>query len=67
MVFSIFVPFHSKKKKKAFRSSLSFHRKYICLIEYIGAQKSTSSGVPVHASAGVLPLAMKALLATLIE
>jgi hypothetical protein len=34
---------------------------------YIGGQKSTSSGVPTHASAGVLPLAMQALLVTLIE
>jgi hypothetical protein len=37
------------------------------LTGYIGGQKSTSSGVPIHASAGVLPLAMQALLVTLIE
>jgi hypothetical protein len=30
-------------------------------------KKSTSSGVPMHTSAGVLPLAMQALLVTLIE
>jgi hypothetical protein len=47
--------------------SLSFHRKHICLTEYIGEQKSTSSGVPIHASKGVLLLAMQALLVTLIE
>jgi hypothetical protein len=53
------------KKKKAFRYSLSSYKKYICLIGYIGGQKSTSSRVPVHASAGVLPLALQALLVTL--
>jgi hypothetical protein len=47
--------------------SLSFHRKHVCLTEYIGGQKSTSSGVPTHASKGVLLLAMQALLVTLIE
>jgi hypothetical protein len=58
-VFSVFVPYSSKKKKNnAFTCSLSFHRKYIYLTGYIGGQKSTSSGVPIHASAGVLPLAM---------
>jgi hypothetical protein len=66
MVLSVFVPY-CRKKKNAFRHSLSFHRKYIGLIGYIGGQKSTSSGVPIHASAGVLPLAMQALLVTLIE
>jgi hypothetical protein len=39
----------------------------ICLTGSIAGQKSTSSGVPIHASAGVLPLAMHALLVTLIE
>jgi hypothetical protein len=34
---------------------------------YIGGQKSTSLGVPIHTSAGVLPLVMQALLVTLIE
>jgi hypothetical protein len=57
-VFSIFAPYQAK----AFRCSLSFHKKYICLTEYIEGQKSTSSGVPIHTSAGVLPLAMQALL-----
>jgi hypothetical protein len=47
--------------------SLSFHRKHICLTGYIGEQKSTSSRVPIHASKGVLLLAMQALLVTLIE
>jgi hypothetical protein len=47
--------------------SLSFHRKHICLTGCIGEQKSTSSGVPIHASKGVLLLAMQALLVTLIE
>jgi hypothetical protein len=56
MVFSIFVPYCSKKKN-ALRCSLSFHRKYICLTGYIGGQNSTSSGVPIHTS----------LLVTLIE
>jgi hypothetical protein len=37
------------------------------LTGYIGGQKSTSSGVPIHASKGVLLLAMQALMATLIE
>jgi hypothetical protein len=54
-------------KKNAIRHSFSFHRKYICLIGYIREQKSTSSGVPIHASTGVFPLAMQALLVTLIE
>jgi hypothetical protein len=39
----------------------------ICLTGYIRGQKSTSSGVPVHVSAGPLPMAMQALLVTLIE
>jgi hypothetical protein len=39
----------------------------ICLTGYIGGQKFTSLGVPIHVSAGVLPLAMHALLVTLIE
>jgi hypothetical protein len=47
--------------------TLSFHKKYICLTGYIGEQKSTSSGIPIHASTGVLLLAMQALLITLIE
>jgi hypothetical protein len=47
--------------------SLSFHKKHICLTEYIGGQKSTSSGIPVHASTWVLLLAMQALLVTLTE
>jgi hypothetical protein len=72
MVFSIFVPYCSKKKKKktknnAFRCSLSFHRKYIHLTGYTGGQKSTSSRVPIHASTEVLPLDMQALLVTLVE
>jgi hypothetical protein len=50
---------------KAFR--LSFHKKHICLTEYIGGQKFTSSGVPIHVSTGVLLLAMQVLLVTLIE
>jgi hypothetical protein len=37
----------------------------ICLTGYTGGQKSTSSKVPVHASTGILPLAMQALLVTL--
>jgi hypothetical protein len=63
-----------KKKKlkcpytaKAFRHSLSFHKKHICLTGYIGGQKFTPSEVPIHASSGVLPLAMQTLLVTLIE
>jgi hypothetical protein len=32
-----------------------------------GTKKSTSSKVPIHASTGVLPLAMQTLLVTLIE
>jgi hypothetical protein len=48
-------------------NTLSFHKKHICLIGYIGGQNSTSSGVPIHTSAGVLPLAMQASLVTLIE
>jgi hypothetical protein len=68
MVFSVFVPYHSTHtQKNAFRHALSFHRKYIFLKGYIGGQKSTSSRVPIHTSAGVLPLAMQALLVTLIE
>jgi hypothetical protein len=47
--------------------SLSFHKKHVCLTKYIGGQKSTSSGVPIHASTAVLLLAMQALLVTLIE
>jgi hypothetical protein len=47
--------------------SLSFHRKHMCLTGYIGGQKSTSSGVPIHASKGVLLLAMQALLVSLIR
>jgi hypothetical protein len=39
----------------------------ICLTGYIEGQKSTLSGVPIHASAGVLFLAMQALWVTLIE
>jgi hypothetical protein len=39
--------------------TLSFHEKHICLTGYIGGQKSTSSGVPIHLSAGVLPLSCK--------
>jgi hypothetical protein len=39
----------------------------ICLTGYIGGQTSTSSGIPIHTSAGVLPLAMQAILVTLIE
>jgi hypothetical protein len=39
----------------------------ICLTGYIGGQNSTSSKVPDHSSTGVLPLAMQALLFTLIE
>jgi hypothetical protein len=39
----------------------------MCLTGYIGEQKSTSSRVPIHASKGVLLLAMQALLATLIR
>jgi hypothetical protein len=46
--------------------SLSFHKKHVCLTAYIGGQKSTSSGVPIHASTGVLLLAMQAFLVTLI-
>jgi hypothetical protein len=52
---------------KAFRCTLSFHKKHVCFTGYIGGQKSTSSGVPIHASAGVLPLVMQALLVTLTE
>jgi hypothetical protein len=47
--------------------TLSSYKKYICLTGYIRGQKSTSSGVPIHASAGVLPLVMQALLVTLTE
>jgi hypothetical protein len=47
--------------------ALSLHKKHICLTRYIGGQKSNSSGVPIHAFAGVLPLATQALLVTLIE
>jgi hypothetical protein len=61
----IFCPLPEKKPPDAL--TLSFHKKHICLTEYIGGQKSTSSGVPIHASAGVLLLAMQALLVTLIE
>jgi hypothetical protein len=71
-IFFVFVPSaaktkQNKTKNNAFRLSLSFHRKYICLIGYIGRQKLTSSGVLIHDSAGVLPLAVQALMATLIE
>jgi hypothetical protein len=62
-VFSVFAPYCSK----SFRHSLSFHKKHICLTGYIRGQKSTSSGVPIHASTGILPLAMQVLLVTLIE
>jgi hypothetical protein len=62
-----FSPFLPLTGAKAFRCSLSFHKKQICLVGYIGGQKSTSSGVPIHASAGVLPLAMQVLLVTLIK
>jgi hypothetical protein len=58
-IFSVFAPY--------FRCSLSFHKKHICLTGYIGGQNSTSSGVPIHTSPGVLPLAMQALLVTLIK
>jgi hypothetical protein len=54
-------------KKNAFRRSLSFYRKNIFLISYIGEQKLTSSRVPIHASAGVLPLSKVTLLVTLIK
>jgi hypothetical protein len=36
-------------------------------VSYMGEQKSTSSGIPIHVSTGVLPLAMQALLVSLIE
>jgi hypothetical protein len=65
MVFSVFIPYCNKNN--AFGCSLSFHRKYICLTGYVGGQKSTSSGVPIHTSTGVLPLAMQDLLVTLVE
>jgi hypothetical protein len=57
-------PFLPLTRAKAFR--LSFHKKHKCLTGYIGGQKSTSSGVPIHASIGVLLLVMQALLVTLI-
>jgi hypothetical protein len=57
----------AEKKKNAVRHSLSFHRKYIHLTGYRGGQRSISSGVPIHTSTGVLPLAVEALLVTLIE
>jgi hypothetical protein len=62
-------PFLPPTEAKASRCSLalSFHKKHICLTGYIGGQTSTSSGVPIHASKGVLLLAMQALLVTLIE
>jgi hypothetical protein len=60
MVFSIFVPYCHKNN--AFRHFLSFDRKYIYFIGYIGGQKSTSSGVPIHTSTEVLSLDMQALL-----
>jgi hypothetical protein len=56
-------------RAKAFRCalslslSLSLNKKHVCLTEYIGGQRSTSSGVPIHASIG----AIQALLVTLIE
>jgi hypothetical protein len=56
-VFSFFI--HYQSKKNAFRHSIYFHRKYICLIGCIRGQKSTSTGV--------LPLPMQALLVTLIR
>jgi hypothetical protein len=59
-----FCPLLEQKPPNAL--SLSFHRKHICLTEYIGGQKPTSSGIPIHASKGVLLLAMQALLVTLI-
>jgi hypothetical protein len=45
-------PFLPPTGAKASRCSLSlsFHKKHICLTGYIGEQKSTSSGVPIHAS-----------------
>jgi hypothetical protein len=53
------------KKKQTNKHSFSFHKKYICLTGYIRGQKSTLSGVPIHTSAEVLPLAMHTLLVTL--
>jgi hypothetical protein len=66
---SVFCPFPEQKPPDALSLSLSlsFHRKHICLTGYIWGQKSTSSGVPIHASKAVLLLAMQALLVTLIE
>jgi hypothetical protein len=46
---SIFAPYQSKSLQML---SLSFHKKHVCLTEYIGGQKSTSSRVPIHASMG---------------
>jgi hypothetical protein len=60
-------PSLTRAKASRCSHSLSFHKKHICLTKYIGVQKSTSSGVPIHASKGVLLLAMQALLVTLIE
>jgi hypothetical protein len=53
MVFSIFAPYQSKSLQKC-----SLLIESICLTGYIGGQKSSSSGVPIHASAEVLLLAM---------
>jgi hypothetical protein len=61
---SVFLPLPEQKPSDALTPS--FHKKHICLIECVGGQKSTS-GVPIHASTGVLLLAMQALLVTLIE
>jgi hypothetical protein len=61
---SSFLPLTEQKPPNAL--ALSFHKKHVCLTRYIGRQKSTSSGVPIHASTGVLLLAMQALLVTLI-
>jgi hypothetical protein len=60
-----FCPLPEQKPPDAL--SLSSHRKHICLTGYIEGQKSTSSGVLIHASTGVLLLAMQAFLVTLIE
>jgi hypothetical protein len=62
-IFSCFCPLPEQKPS----DSPSLFIENICLTGYIGGQKSTSSGVPIHTSAGVLPLAMHALLVTLIE
>jgi hypothetical protein len=59
VVFSIFVPYHSKNLPS---NAPSLFMENICLTGYIGAQKSTFSKVPVHTSTGVFPLAMQAFL-----